>query len=104
MRPRGEVRAALAAAVARLAAEQGPVSAREVACAVQANHEVVRLTLKDMARSARPEVVRVGSSNDGNNKTWNALYEPAQQVAPSVGGDTAALTSACRSWVEAAAS
>ena len=78
MRPRGEVRAALAQAVQALAAVRGPVSAREAAAEAQVGYEVARLTLKDMARSVRPEVVRVGSGKEGGERDWHALYEPVE--------------------------
>lgn len=112
MRPRGEIREALAVAVSRLAAERGPVSAREVAAAAQltlpdgrvqtgVQYEVARLTLKDMARSVRPEVVRVGSCNEGGGKMRFALYEPAEAPGPDTPqpwGGIEALSSVMREW------
>lgn len=83
MRPRGEVRAALAQAVQALAAVRGPVSAREAAAEAQVGYEVARLTLKDMARSVRPEVVRVGSAKAAGSREWRALYEPAGPGEPA---------------------
>ena len=69
MRPRGEVREALAATVARLAAELGPVSCRQVAAHAQVGFEKARLTLLDMARSGQVQVS--GKEKPAGSRHWH---------------------------------
>lgn len=73
-RPRGEVRQALADAIARLHAERGAVSGREMAEAAQVGYEVARETIKDMRRAG--ELIAAGSVRQAGQR-WHTLYEPA---------------------------
>ena len=60
MRPRGEIRQAVAAAAGQLVAERGSFTGRDVAHAAQVAFEKARLTLKDMVRAG--ELVVVGET------------------------------------------
>lgn len=105
-RPRGEVRQALADAVCRLAAERGPVSAREAAAAAQVGYEVAARTLENMVRSAAPEVLVAGQGKLAGQR-WHALYEPVTAQAldadvPQPWGGIEALGSVMRTWPLAA--
>ena len=83
MRPRGEVREALAAAIARLHAEQGAVTCRTLAQAANVGLDKARETIRAM--TAAGEVVQVGVARTPG-QPWCALYEPA---APTEGPDGA---------------
>lgn len=82
MRPRGEVREALAAAITRLHAEQGAVTCRTLAQAANVGLDKARETIRAMA--AAGEVVQVGVARTPG-QPWCALYEPA---APAEGAGT----------------
>lgn len=104
MRPRGEVRQALFEAVQRLAAEHGPVSAREVAAAAQVGYEVASRTLENMVRSAAPEVTVAGQGKLAGQR-WHALYEPVTAALvdpdlPQPWGGIEALAGVVQGWVD----
>ena len=82
MRPRGEVREALAKALEQLHQVQGAVSARELASATQVGFEKARETLKDMARSGEIDVA--GKSKNAGETAWCNLYEPKSATADQV--------------------
>lgn len=100
-RPRGEVRQALAEAIRSLVAVRGPVSSREAAAAAQVGYDLARETIKDMVRSARPEVVIAGHHKPPGQR-WHTLYEPAileDDDTPQPWGGIEALTSVVKGWV-----
>lgn len=75
MRPRGEVRQAVASAAGMLAQRQGSFTGREVAGLAQVGFEKARLTLKDMVRAE--EIVVVGETRaPGVCRPLN-VYAPA---------------------------
>jgi hypothetical protein len=74
LRARGEVRQALAMAVAELAALKGPVSSREAAAHVQVGFDLARRTLDNMARAGEVVVAGYGKAPGAR---WHNLYEPA---------------------------
>jgi hypothetical protein len=99
MRPRGEVREALAVAVARLAAARGPVSCREVAAHAQVGFETARLTLLNMVRAGQVQVA--GKEKPAGSTFWHNLYEPpADEEAPLAWGGIETLDSAMRAFVK----
>lgn len=95
MRPRGEVRQALAIALGQLHQERGAVSAREVATVAQVAFEHARETLKDMTRAG--EVVIVGSAKLAGAR-WHNLYEPASQEIDETWGSLEALAEVMRNF------
>lgn len=100
MRPRGEVRAALAAALARLHCERGPVSPREVAEAANVGYGLAAMTLRNMARAG--DAVLAGTHKP-QGRRWHRLYEPAPPDAkpqrPLPWGGIEALACAMRGFV-----
>ena len=105
MRPRGEVRAALAVALARLHGERGPVSPREVAEAANVGYGLAAMTLRNMARAG--DAVLAGTHKP-KGRRWHRLYEPARALFDDVSvlqpwGGIEALASAMRSFVPHAA-
>lgn len=77
MRPRGVIRHVLGEALARLVAERGAVTCRQLAEHTQVGYDAARETLNNMRRAG--EVVKVGRARDGaaGEVHWQGLYEPA---------------------------
>ena len=83
MRPRGEIRAALAAAFRRLVQERGlvvdgqavdGVSWRDAAISAQVGFEAAQRTVENMVRAG--ELVRVSASKRAGSQHWEGLYAP----------------------------
>ena len=110
MRPRGEVRAALAGAFERLVRERGLVAEgtavdgvpwRDAAMAAQVGFEAARETVKNMTRAG--ELVRVGAKKAAGTNRWEGLYAPAVLAAeigdtPQPWGGIEALAQVMRDW------
>ena len=95
MRPRGEVRDALARAVERLNGVQGAVTSRQAAEAACVGYDVARSTMKNMV--AAGELLRVGKEHRPGWERWQTLYEVApSQPAHPWGGDSRALVTVMR--------
>ena len=77
MRPRGEIRQALATAADALAAERGAFTWRDVAEAAQVGYRAARATVDNMARSG--ELEPVGNEKRAHSRRWMTLYAPRQE-------------------------
>lgn len=83
-RPRGEVRAALYAAVERLAGTAGAVSCKEVAASACVGMLATETTMRNMARAG--EIVKVGQGKHAGSTHWHALYAlPTPDAEPPAG-------------------
>lgn len=81
MRPRGEIRQAVASAAGQLVAQRGSFTGRDVAQAAQVAFEKARLTLKDMVRAG--ELVVVGDTTvPGVCRPLNVYTQPKPASAP----------------------
>ena len=87
-------------AVARLAAERGPVSCREVAAHAQVGFEAARLTLLNMVRAGQVQVA--GKEKPAGSTFWHNLYEPPtdEEPPPLAWGGIETLDSAMRGFVK----
>jgi hypothetical protein len=81
MRPRGEIRTALAQQLPELVAHRGPVSSRTVAALLHVEPCVARWVLRNMASAG--EVAAVGAEKPVGSGRWHPLYEPARPVVHS---------------------
>jgi len=78
MRPRGEVRQAVAAAAGALVQQRGGFTGRDVAQCAQVAFEKARLTLKDMVLAG--ELVVIGQARaPGVCRPLNVYAQPAAQ-------------------------
>lgn len=94
MRPRGEVRQAVAVAAGTLVQQRGCFTGREVAHCAQVAFEKARLTLKDMVQAG--ELVVIGQARaPGVCKPLNLYAQPVPQQA--VGAD---LLRAVQRWAD----
>lgn len=95
MRPRGEVREALARAAQALHVERGHFTWRELAERGHVGYEKARRTADDMA--AGGELVRVGHAKTARGH-WMTLFELAEPrgAAPPAAGDLERLFLAWR--------
>lgn len=84
MRPRGEIRAAMADAFAVLLRERGllvegvavdGVSCRDAAAVAQVGFDAARRTVENMVRAG--ELVRISSVKRAGSQHWEGLYVPA---------------------------
>ncbi len=101
MRPRGEVRQAVAAAAWSLAEVRGAFTFRDVAAHSQVGYEKTRETLKDMARAG--ELLVVGETRAAGVSRPLNLYRPAEPVASrasGAGADMSHLVQAVRRWAD----
>lgn len=92
MRPRGEIRAALAGTLARLAPERGALNCLELAAASQVGRLAAMDTLRNMVRAG--EVLIVGAAKPAGSRRWHKLYElapPEADDAPQAWGGIEAL-------------
>lgn len=95
MRPRGEIREALASAVAQLVPEVGPVNYLQAAQAARVGFDAAQRTLENMARAG--ELVRAGKHKPPGSPHWHNLYElpaPDADDTPRAWGGIEALASA----------
>lgn len=95
MRPRGEIREALATAARALHAEQGAATWREIAARAQVGYGAAHDTIRNMARSG--ELADVGGHKPPGSDRYHRLYEPAQRAnfATATTGD---LDQVVRQW------
>lgn len=94
MRPRGEVRLAVASAAGMLVQERGCFTGRDVAQCAQVAFEKARLTLKDMVRAG--ELVVIGeASAPGVCRPLNVYAQPRPRS--SAGAD---LLQAVQRWAD----
>jgi hypothetical protein len=92
VRPRGEIRDAIADAARALKAEQGAATWKELAARARVGFDLGFETVRNMARSGELQTVgRVKAAGSGN---WCKLYEPAEP-GPQLGLD---LERMLRSW------
>lgn len=95
MRPRGEIRQAVASAAGQLVAQRGCFTGRDVAHAAQVAFEKTRRTLLDMVRAG--ELVVVGETNvPGICRPLNIYTQPEPEKAP-MGAD---LFRVVQSWAD----
>ncbi|KQV85450.1 hypothetical protein [Rhizobacter sp. Root1221] len=103
MRPRGEIRDALAQAFIRLLSDRGllvegvavdGVSVRESAAAAQVGFDAARRTVENMVRAG--QLVRISSVKRAGSQHWEGLYAPAEFV-PGHACGVAALANALQS-------
>lgn len=76
MRPRGDVRQALARAAEMLHVERGAVTHRDLAERAQVGYECARRTVDNMAEAG--ELRRVGHAKTAGGK-WMTLFEPGER-------------------------
>lgn len=76
MRPRGEIRDALAGTLARLVQERGAVDCLQLAAASQVGRLATSDTLRNMVRAG--QVLIVGRAKPPGLRRWHKLYELAQ--------------------------
>jgi hypothetical protein len=90
MRPRGEIREAMADAFLRLVLERGlvvdgvavdGVTSREAATAARVGFDLARRTTENMLQAG--ELVRVGRVKPAGSQHWSGLYAPASFAAPA---------------------
>lgn len=96
MRPRGEIREALAGTLARLAPERGALNCLELAAASQVGRLAAMDTLRNMVRAG--EVLIVGREKPAGSRRWHKLYELAADAeeAPQAWGGIEALAEVMR--------
>lgn len=97
MRPRGEVRLAMASAVDTLAGARGAFTSRDAAYAAQVEFELARLTLQDMRRAG--ELQAVGQMAVPGIKRPLTLYAPTKPRGTELDG-AAALQGVVRRWAD----
>jgi len=94
MRPRGEIRQAIAAA-----AEQGPGTWRDFAERARVGYEAAQRTVENMARAG--QLVPAGTAKRAHSNHWMCLYEarvPEGDDVPQPWGGIEALADAVASW------
>lgn len=92
MRPRGEVREALAEAARALKAEQGAATWRELAARARVGFDLGFETVRNMTRAGELQVV--GRAKAAGSSNWCKLYEPSAP-GPQLGLD---LERTLRAW------
>jgi hypothetical protein len=97
MRPRGEIRQALAQAATELARDRDGATWRDLAERACVGYLVARRTVENMARAG--ELQLVGHEKRAHSRRWVALYAPQQHAnfataATAVEG----LAGVIRSW------
>ncbi|MEO8806603.1 MAG: hypothetical protein ABI433_11000 [Burkholderiaceae bacterium] len=96
MRPRGEVREALASAASALALEreQGAATWRQIAARAQVGYSVAHDTIRNMARAG--ELADVGAEQPPGSARLHRLYRPAQRNFATA--TTGSLDQVVRGW------
>lgn len=94
MRPRGEIRQALASAACVLHQEQGAATWRQIAARAQVGYALAHDTIRNMARAG--ELADVGADKPAGSARWHRLYEPApRNFATATTGE---LDQVVRAW------
>lgn len=103
MRPRQEIRTALARAARALHAEQGGATWLEMATRARVGREKARLTVQDMRRSG--ELTRLATVRLAHTTTPMAWYGPGpnwaeeeEEPAPAVAVPPGSLDDLVRTW------